>query len=99
MKLSLQMPEEEVIESAPIQGLLRLGSRMKAENVQAFIKEQGKNKESRSDFLEYVRLWFKDVLVFKTENDAKNLDLKSELSPIRDYAERCSFVGINRILA
>ena len=62
-------------------------------------QEKSKEKESAGDFLPVIRSWFRDVLVYKSEKSAKALAFKDDASVIKEYADFCSFAGIERILA
>ena len=99
VKLSLSESEngEEVHED--ILKLLRKGRRMLPEDVLQFVKEKSKEKESAGDFLPVIRSWFRDVLVYKSEKSAKALAFKDDASAIKEYADFCSFAGIEHILA
>ena len=96
VKLSLEEEEETEDPDAPIHALM-LG-RLSVRDVTAFSAAQQKQKETRGDFLGFLRNWFRDVLAMKAGAKASELRNRKDASSIRDYADHLSYEGIGRIL-
>lgn len=52
-----------------------------------------------NDYLDLFQAWFRDVLLFKATNDLNNLVFSGETNSIIDQANRCSYEGIETIMA
>lgn len=66
-----------------------------------FAAEARKIKEYQmgiEEYLELMRLWFRDLLLFKSTGRETQLVFKDEIPEIRRQAEKCSFQGIDKIL-
>ncbi len=48
--------------------------------------------------LDLLKLFFRDVMFFKALKNSENLVFKSKLQEIRDWANKCSYEGIERII-
>ena len=48
--------------------------------------------------LDLLKLFFRDVLIFKALKDSEDLVFKSKLQEIKDWANKCSYDGIERII-
>lgn len=55
-------------------------------------------KLDMKDCLSFIRMWYRDVLLYKATNDPNIVIFKEEFSSIRKFASRYSYNGINRIL-
>ena len=55
-------------------------------------------KLDMKDCLAFIRMWYRDVLMYKATGDPNLLILGEEFSSIRKFASRYSYNGINRIL-
>lgn len=98
VKLSISEANELADNEAPILALLRRGKRMGPDDVLAFAREEGKNKETPGAFLDTMLGWFRDVLVFKTARSGSGLIFREEATSVREYADACSYAGIQRII-
>ena len=98
VKLSLEEEEETADPDAPVRELMRAGSRLSVRDVVAFSAAQQKQKETRGDFLSFLRTWFRDVLAMKAGARSAGLVNREDASAIRDFAEHLSFEGVGRIL-
>ena len=61
----------------------------------ARIKEQ---KLDRSDLIDVMTVWYRDVLLFKATNDMNHLVFREEGSTLRAVARRSSYEGIEAVL-
>ena len=81
-----------------VQGLLKDGDKMAvADMLLEFkaIKEGGFDIE---ECLDYMTLWFRDVLMFKATKDINLLVFKEEYSYIKRQADKSSFEGLEKII-
>ncbi len=51
-----------------------------------------------TDYFDLIRVWYRDVLYYKTTNDVNGLVFKDEVLEIRRQASRHSYQGLERIL-
>lgn len=59
------------------------------------LNDEGINMQEALDLL---KLWFRDVMLFKALKDSENLVFIDKLSEIKDWANKCSYEGIEKIL-
>lgn len=96
VKLSLEEEEEAEEPDAPIRELVL--NRLNVQSVIAFSAAQQKKKETRCDFLGFLRTWFRDVLAMKAGAKAAELKNRKDASLVHDYADQLSYESIGRIL-
>lgn len=65
----------------------------------ARLKEMKESGLNIVDCLDFMQLWFRDVLMFKATKDTSMFIFKDEFRYIKTFAERISFDGIEKILA
>ncbi|MGI6107974.1 MAG: ATP-binding protein [Lachnospiraceae bacterium] len=79
--------------------MLRNADHLPFENLMEDITAIEKNyKLSVGDILSFIRLWFKDVLVFKAEGDPNLLVFQNEYLAISRMAKKMSYHGISHVL-
>ena len=98
VKLSLEEEEETEDPDAPVRALMLQGKRLSVRDVTAFSAAQQKQKETRGNFLGFLRNWFRDVLAMKAGAKTAELRNPKDASAVRDYADTLSYEGIGRIL-
>ncbi len=64
----------------------------------AAVRAIAAHKANVDDFLDLLAMWYRDVLLFKSTNDANLLIFKGELNTIRKQASLSSYEGLGRIL-
>lgn len=62
------------------------------------VKSINDYKSSINDYLDLLAMWYRDVLLFKSTNDANLLIFKDELKTIRRQASVASYEGIQTVL-
>lgn len=62
------------------------------------IKEASSHKNNIEDYIDFMMMWYRDVLMYKSTNDANLVIFKEELGAIRSDATNRSYDGLNRIL-
>lgn len=62
------------------------------------IKFLAEQKAGIKDYLEMMDTWFRDVLLFKSTEDASRLIFKEEISTIEAQASSCTYSGAEEIL-
>lgn len=62
------------------------------------VKRINDYKGSINDYLDLLAMWYRDVLLFKSTNDANLLIFKDELKTIRGQASVSSYEGIQTVL-
>ncbi|MBQ1850815.1 MAG: DNA polymerase III subunit delta [Lachnospiraceae bacterium] len=55
-------------------------------------------KLDRSDLIDIMMVWYRDVLLFKATSDMNHLVFREEGSALREVARRSSYEGIERVL-
>lgn len=78
-------------------GILRQPERLGIREIHEFIAEIGKYKEETENALALTELWFRDVMVMKTGQDARLLLFREEQDSISGTAAGISPEGISRI--
>ena len=56
------------------------------------------DKEALSDYLDMLRVWFGDILKYKTTKDERELVFQESLNEIRQLSDNISFENVNGIL-
>lgn len=62
------------------------------------IKDASSYKNNIEDYIDFMMMWYRDVLMYKSTNDANLVVFKDELKAIRTDATNRSYDGLNRIL-
>lgn len=78
--------------------LLRYASQMTVTELIGAVKNTVGYKNSIDDYLDLLAMWYRDVLMFKSTNDANLLIFKDELKTIRRQASLSSYEGIQDII-
>lgn len=79
-------------------GLARRAKDMDVTQLMAYLKEVGKYKLDIGDYLDLLRIWYRDVLYFKATQDPDRLVFRDELRQIRTNAVASSYEGLEDIL-
>ena len=64
----------------------------------AALKEMKEANLNINDCLDFMQLWFRDILMFKATKDTSLFIFKDEYKYIRKIADHSSFDGIEKIL-
>ena len=62
------------------------------------VKELAKYKLQIYDYLDFMLMWYRDVLLLKATGNANSLIYQEEYSAIRDVGKRSSYEGIQKII-
>lgn len=62
------------------------------------VKQFSAHKLEIDDYIDFMMTWYRDVLIYKSTNDANLVIFKDELKSIRKDATNRSYDGLNRIL-
>lgn len=62
------------------------------------VKELAKYKLQIYDYLDFMLMWYRDVLLLKATGNANSLIYQEEYSSIRDIGKRSSYEGIQKII-
>ena len=71
---------------------------MKLEELFLFVKKAAKFKLSDDDYLDFIAVWFRDVLLYKATKNIDKVIFYEQLSQIKERANTSSYEGIERIL-
>ena len=63
------------------------------------MKDVSKYRMEITDFLDYLSIWYRDILMFKATNDVSKVIFQDELKMIKDRAKECSYGGIEEVIA
>ena len=77
---------------------IRYADEMSTAEIMAEVKNIANYKLTIDDYLDLMAMWYRDVLVFKSTNDANLVIFKNEMSLIKNQAQRCSYEGLEDIL-
>ncbi|MGN0160176.1 MAG: DNA polymerase III subunit delta' [Lachnospiraceae bacterium] len=78
--------------------LLKKIDEMELTEIIEAIKEAASYKTNINDYIDFMMMWYRDVLIYKSTNDANLVIFKEELKDIRKDATDRSYDGLNRIL-
>lgn len=78
--------------------MLKYASDMTIGELVNSVKSIGDYKNNINDYLDLLAMWYRDVLLFKSTNDANLMIFKDELKTIRAQASVSSYEGIQMIL-
>lgn len=84
--------QEEVVQ------LMRYIREMQAYEVVAAVKRVSEYKYTVQDYLDFMLIWFRDVLLYKASMDINGLIFKNEIRTIKQQAAVSSYEGIEEIL-
>jgi DNA polymerase-3 subunit delta' len=79
-------------------GLVKLIHNMDTAAFMEVIRYIKEDKDKINDFLDFLLMWFRDVLYFKATSDADQIIFSREISAIRAQATASSYEGLQEIL-
>lgn len=71
---------------------------MNFEELLASVERLSEYKLGIHDCLDFIRMWYRDVLLFKVTNDLNVLVFQESYRAIREVASRSSFEGIEKVM-
>jgi DNA polymerase-3 subunit delta' len=83
---------------AQIMDLLKSADKLSFEDLLAGVEQLESYKLNIKDYLSFIRMWYRDILIYKATGDPNILIFDEETHSIRKFASRCSYNGINQIL-
>lgn len=78
--------------------LLKSADRMSVADMQSELKGLKDGNFDMEECLDFMTLWFRDVLMFKATKDMNLMIFQEEYSYIKKWADRCAFEGLERIM-
>lgn len=78
--------------------MLRYIDEMEITEIAAAIKDATKYKQNIEDYIDMMMLWFRDILLYKSTEDANSVIFKDELKYIRKNAMERSYLGLDKII-
>ncbi len=78
--------------------VVKYAKEMTTAEIMSEVKNIANYKLTIEDYLDLMAMWYRDVLVFKSTNNANLIIFKNELSLIRSQAQTCSYEGLEDIL-
>ncbi len=78
--------------------VIRYATEMTTAEIMAEVKNIANYKLTIEDYLDLMAMWYRDVLVFKSTNDANLVIFKNEMAMLKNQAERCSYEGLEDII-
>ena len=81
-----------------IMNLMQSIHRMTFEELMAAVGRLSEHRLNIRECLDFIRLWYRDVLLFKVTNDINVLVFQENFRDIREVAQKCSFEGIENIM-
>lgn len=78
--------------------LLKYIDEMELTEIIDALKQAAVQKTNIEDYIDFMMMWYRDVLIYKSTNDANLVIFKEELKYIRKDATDRSYDGLNRIL-
>lgn len=71
---------------------------MEINEVIAAVKDAAKYKQTIDDYIDLMIMWYRDVLLYKSTNNANSIIFKDELKYIRKNAMERSYKGLDNII-
>ena len=62
------------------------------------MKDLSKHKLEISDYLDFIMVWYRDVLMLKATNNPNKILFKKEYKDISKQSQRSSFEGLEQII-
>ena len=81
-----------------IMNLMQSIHRMTFEELMAAVGRLSEHRLNIRECLDFIRLWYRDVLLFKVTNDINVLVFQESFRDIREVAQKSSFEGIENIM-
>ena len=81
-----------------IMNLMQSIHRMTFEEFMAAVGRLSEHRLNIRECLDFIRLWYRDVLLFKVTNDINVLVFQESFRDIREVAQKSSFEGIENIM-
>ena len=81
-----------------VTSLLRSESALDISQIIEVLKQWKEEKMDMNECLDFMQLWYRDVLMFKATQDTVGFIFKEEYRSIREISSRSSFHGIEEIL-
>jgi len=78
--------------------IVRYAKVMNTTEIISEVKNITNYKSNIDDFLDLMAMWYRDVLVFKSTNNANRVLFKEQLPLIKTHASECSYAGLEEIL-
>ena len=78
--------------------ILKNAPRMDISEISAAVKGISEYKVDIQDYLDFLAVWYRDILYFKATRDSNGLIFKDELNVITDQINKSSYEGIENIL-
>lgn len=78
--------------------LLKNVSNMEINDIIATVKAVSEFKLDIQDYLDFLAVWYRDILYFKATRDSNGLVFKDEVNVITDQINKSSYEGIENIL-
>jgi len=78
--------------------VLKYSNEMTVSELIDAVKYVNNYKNNINDYIDLMAMWFRDVLIFKSTNDANLLIFKDELTRIKKQAEKSSYEGLEDIV-
>ena len=96
--ISLASSEEFAAMRRVVLALLKNVRSMDIAEMLEMLKQWKENKLDIEECLDFMQLWYRDVLMFKATQDTAGFIFKDEYRYIREAADKSSFHGIEEIL-
>jgi len=97
--ISLVSSEEFVRLRSSVLNLLRGVYSMDSAEMMEIVREWKEDRLDIEECLDFMQLWYRDVLMFKATQDTAGFIFKAEYRYIREIAEKSSFHGIEEVLS
>lgn len=78
--------------------VVRYAKEMSTTQILAEVKNIMNYKNNIDDYLDLIAMWYRDVLLFKSTNDANKVIFKEELLLIKAHSSEYSYMGLADIL-
>ena len=78
--------------------LLKNVSRMEINDIIATVKSVSEFKMDIQDYLDFLAVWYRDILYFKATRDINGLIFKDQVNVISDQIKKSSYEGIENII-
>lgn len=84
-----------------VQEVLNLLKNVRSMDISELLDQIRQMKEEKMDMgecLDFIQMWYRDILLYKTIQDRELLIFKEEETSIREISSRCTYDGLERIV-
>jgi len=79
--------------------ILKYSNQMTIQEIIEAIRQCKKHKLTASEYIDFILMWYRDILMYKATGDINQLMYKDEVNYIKNQAKIVSYEGVDKIVA